>query len=316
MRFLVNYSIIKSHLSVHFNNFRHISTTAVPKNSLLLNSSSLTSHTKISAINDSPIKFQKRCSTTAFDDQPQTKKAEKILKRFWKEVSVITNKDNEYQVALDKRPLKTPNGSPLVISSSQKSLAILIAGEWESQKTLLKQHSLPLTSLVARSIDGFEKNPTEKQDAIARLIKYFDTDTICYQETYPERLVKLQRQYWDPIVNWARDYYKVKIKINNGIIGEKQHPETREKLQAVIENFDCLKLSAFERTTMLSSSFLIGLGLVERKLTVEEAAKATRVETISQTMKWGEIADVHAVDNEYIRSQLGSVACVLMNNNN
>ncbi|CAG8432738.1 7065_t:CDS:2 [Diversispora eburnea] len=282
MRFLINYSIIKSHLSIYLNNTRYISTTAVPKNSLLLNSSSLASLTKNSAINDSPIKFQKRCSNTTFDDQPQTK-TEKILRRFWKEVSVITNKDNEYQVALDKRPLKTPSGSPLVIPSSQKSLAILIAGEWESQKILLKQHSLPLTSLVARSIDGFEKNPTEKRDAITRLIKYFDTDTIW--------LVKLQRQYWDPIVNWARDYYKVKIKINNSIIGEKQHLETREKLQAVIENFDCLKLSAFERTTMLSSSFLIGLGLVERRLTVEEATKATRVETISQTMKWGEIAD-------------------------
>ncbi|CAG8449163.1 16599_t:CDS:2 [Acaulospora morrowiae] len=197
-------------------------------------------------------------------------------------------KNNTYQIALDKHTLKTPAGAPLI--TSNKHLAALIAGEWESQKTLLKQHSLPLTSLVARSIDTFEKNPSERQEVITRLLRYLDTDTVCYQEIYPDILVILQRQYWDPIVDWVKKCYGVDIKITNNIIGI-QPPETKDRLKAVVERFDDLKLSAFERATMISKSFLIGLGLVERKLTVEEAFKASQVEIISQTMHWGEIED-------------------------
>jgi len=39
---------------------------------------------------------------------------------------------------------------------------------------------------------------------------------------------------------------------------------------------------------MVSKSFLIGLALVERKLSVEEASKASSIETISQTTRWGD----------------------------
>ncbi|CAG8776656.1 6234_t:CDS:2, partial [Gigaspora rosea] len=219
-----------------------------------------------------------------------SKAEKKTFRKFWKEVSVLSNKD-VYQIALDNRPLKTPGGSPLVIPRSQKYLAVLIAGEWESQKTVLKQHSLPLTSLVARSIDTFEKDPSSRKEARTRLIRYFDTDAVCYQETYPDILVDLQKQYWDPTVKWAQETYGIEIKVTNDIIDAKQPVETKNKLRSIIEEFDCLKLSAFERATMLTKSFLIGLGLVERQLTVEFASKAAQVETISQTTRWGNLED-------------------------
>ncbi|CAG8634774.1 3947_t:CDS:2, partial [Acaulospora colombiana] len=97
-----------------------------------------------------------------------------------------------------------------------------------------------------------------------------------YQEVYPGILVKLQEQCWHPIIDWVQKYYEVDIKTTNGITGM-QLPETKDRLKSVVEKFGNLKLS--------------GLGLVERKLTVEEAFKATQVETISQTMKWGELED-------------------------
>lgn len=257
--------------------------------------------------------MQKRYLKTG-NTEESTKKAEKTFRKFWKEVSILSNKD-VYQIALDKRPLKTPGGSPLVIPRSQKYLAVLIAGEWESQKAVLKQHSLPLTSLVSRSIDTFEKDPSSKKEAITRLIRYFDTDTVCYQETYPDILVDLQKQYWDPTVKWAQETYDIEIKVTNDIIVAKQPVETKNKLRTIIEEFDCLKLSAFERATMLTKSFLIGLGLVERQLTVEFASKAAQVETISQTTRWGNLEDAHEIDNEYIRHQLGSVVCALIVDN-
>jgi len=65
---------------------------------------------------------------------------------------------------------------------------------------------------------------------------------------------------------------------------------------------------------MLTKSFLIGLGLVERRLTVEKAVKAARVEVTSQIMRWGEVEDAHDVEREDAKRHLGSVACALIQN--
>src|SRR4051812_40033821 len=71
------------------------------------------------------------------------------LKRFWKQVSIQSNPDTQkYEILLDKRPLKTPAGSKLVVPYSKKHLALLIAGEWEAQNHVLKHHHLPLVSNI------------------------------------------------------------------------------------------------------------------------------------------------------------------------
>jgi len=45
---------------------------------------------------------------------------------------------------LDKRNLKTPSGTRLVIPKSKKVMALLIAHEWQIQDEVLKQHALPM----------------------------------------------------------------------------------------------------------------------------------------------------------------------------
>ena len=46
-----------------------------------------------------------------------------------------------------------------------------------------------------------------------------------------------------------------------------------------------------ERATYATKSFLIGLALVKRHLTVEQAALAATVEVSSQIERWGEVED-------------------------
>ncbi|CAG8445330.1 1116_t:CDS:10 [Funneliformis mosseae] len=224
---------------------------------------------------------------------------------------VLETNTQTYEILLDKRSLKTPGGSKLSIPYSKKILAYLIAGEWESQNHLLKQHSLPMVT-----IDAFDKDINTKQEVINNLLRCLDNDLICYQESYPDSLVELQQRHWVPILNWVQKTYNVEIKTTDGISGLKQPESTRKKLKDIIENFDSLKLSGFERATMLSKSFLIGLALVERKLSVEEASTASLIEIISQTMKWGKIESAHDVENESIKRQLGSVICAIMVSNN
>lgn len=49
--------------------------------------------------------------------------------------------------------------------------------------------------------------------------------------------------------------------------------------------------SAMEHVAYTAKSFLIGLAVVHKRITVEQAALAARVEVSSQIERWGEVED-------------------------
>ncbi|KAI8319637.1 ATP12-domain-containing protein [Martensiomyces pterosporus] len=232
------------------------------------------------------------------------------IRRFWRSVGV-EERDGKYVVALDKRPIKTPDGKQVQIPKNQHILAMLVAGEWESQKEFLGSHSLPLTSLVCRSMDGL-CDAQVRSGVIDRLLKYFQTDSACLHEDFPHALVELQQKHYQPIVNWASSTYGIDIQVTSNIFTLRQSPEATEKLRGIVAQFSPLKLAAFEKTVMTAKSFLIGLALVEQHLSVEEAALAAQVEANSQTQLWGELENAHDLDNAAIRQILGASACAVI----
>ncbi|MBW0476805.1 hypothetical protein O181_016520 [Austropuccinia psidii MF-1] len=236
----------------------------------------------------------------------QSARAEVSMQRFWKTVDIEKLPDGQYSIRLDMRRLKTPNGNQLLVPKSKLVLATLISREWDEQRKVLKQHSLPLTSLVSRAIDGMSSS--DKVSVIEGLIKYLDTDTICFSQSEPATLAKMQAKHWDPLINWIKDTYGVEIETHrDSIFFSKQPESTKTKLKAVVEGFDPLKLAAFERAVHTTKSFVISLALIEGRLTIEEASDASRVEVLSQILRWGEVEDTHDVDYQEIRMKLGSV---------
>ncbi|OSC97630.1 ATP12-domain-containing protein [Trametes coccinea BRFM310] len=240
-----------------------------------------------------------------------TKRAEATLKRFWKTVGV-EKRDGGYAVTLDKRPLRTPGGKPLIIPPEKRLVAALIASEWENQETVLKPHALPMTSIVSRAIDAFQDEST-RNEVRAQLLKYLETDTIFYHADEPAGLVRLQEAHWKPILDWAREAFGVEIKVSDSIFVPPQSAETMKKFEEILSNFSPWEMAAMERATYTSKSFLIGLALVLRRLDVDQAAQAAHVEVNSQIERWGEVEDTHDVDYHDMRRQLGSAACLLAN---
>ncbi|KAJ1800516.1 chaperone [Coemansia sp. RSA 2399] len=233
-----------------------------------------------------------------------------VIRRFWKQTTV-EERDGKYIVVLDKRPIKTPSGKQVQIPECQKTLAWLIAGEWESQKEVIGSHSLPLTSLVFRSIDGLS-DPNVHADVVSKLLKYFQTDSVCLHEKYPQVLVALQQKHYTPIVEWAKIKYGIDVQTTPNMFALRQLPQDVEKLRSVVTGFSSLKLAALEKAVMSAKSLLIGLALVEQHISVEEAALAAQVETSSQTQLWGELENAHDIDNAAIRQILGASACVAL----
>ncbi|PSS32178.1 hypothetical protein PHLCEN_2v2051 [Hermanssonia centrifuga] len=236
-----------------------------------------------------------------------TNRAEATLKRFWKTVGVEPRGD-AFAITLDKRPLKTPSGNPLVLPKTKPLAATLIAAEWENQETLLKQHSLPMTSLASRAIDAF-KDDEAKKEVRRQLLEYLKTDTIWYvafpktclllpqhsvrsfHSPEPDTLVKLQKVHWEPLLDWARSEYGVEIRTTDSFVLNPQPDETLQKFDEVLTKFNSWELAAMERATYTSKSFLIALALTLRKITAEQAAQASHVEVNSQIEKWGEVED-------------------------
>ncbi|KAI8888193.1 ATP12-domain-containing protein [Backusella circina FSU 941] len=237
------------------------------------------------------------------------------MKRFWKNAGIKETQD-ECIVVLDQRNLRTPSKHIVKFPKEQRELALLTAAEWDVQTTNLKQHTLPLTSVIARSFDAFDpvltEDPRVRPQVIDKLMTYFDTDATCYHEIFPENLAQLQDVHWKPIIEWTENHFDVKINTTTDIFAKPQPEETKAKLRKVIEGLDAMGLAAFERAVMSSKSFLIGLALIHRAVSVEDAAKAAHVEMNAQMDRWGEVEDSHDVEREYIRQTLGSVAIALM----
>jgi ATP synthase F1 complex assembly factor 2 len=122
-------------------------------------------------------------------------------------------------------------------------------------------------------------------------MSYLDTDTICFHEDFPEILVKLQDEHWKPILKWIEKQYDVELKVTDGIFQVEQPHRTKDTLRKLVDGMDALELAALERAVISSKSFLIGLALVKRGITVEQAAQATHVEVNSQIDRWGEVED-------------------------
>ncbi|KAJ1759437.1 chaperone [Coemansia sp. RSA 1807] len=233
------------------------------------------------------------------------------IRRFWRNVSV-GEKDGALVVLLDARAVKTPGGTPMRISARQPALAWLVAGEWESQKEFLGAHSLPLTSLVSRAIDGLS-DASVRADVITKLLKYFHTDSVCLHDNHPRVLAELQERHYAPIAAWARSTYGIDIKTTTDMFVLRQTPEAADRLRAVVEGFSDLKLAALERAVMTAKSFLIALALVEQHVSVEDAACAAQVEATAQTQLWGELENAHDLDNAAMRQILGASACAALN---
>ncbi|CAE6432307.1 unnamed protein product [Rhizoctonia solani] len=221
----------------------------------------------------------------------EEQRANVTLKRFWKKVDVAENHGKcLLTVTLDKRALRTPEGAKLEVPSSRRLLATLIAIEWENQEKLIKSHALPMTSIASRAIDGLQDEGA-RFDLVAGLIKYFDTDTLCFHEAHPPALVQLQEQHWIPLLKWAESTYNIKINIFDSVLGNSQPKESKEVLVKEVNKLGQWEIAAFERAVLTTKSFIIALALVKGRIDVEQAAQAAHVEVVSQTQRWGEVED-------------------------
>ena len=201
------------------------------------------------------------------------------MQRFWKDVHLAfetpSNGDDEhFVVQLDRRNLRTPGGAKLAIPADRPLLACLIAQEWDEQTQLIKPHSLPLTSLMSRAIDALQDDERGRKEVQDYLMRYLDTDTVCFFDKEPARLVQLQKERWTPLLEWTRRLLDADVHTATGTLVCRQPDATRAKVERLVAGLPPLDLASLERAVMVSKSMIIGLALIHRYIEAEQAALA------------------------------------------
>ena len=114
------------------------------------------------------------------------------MKRFWKEVAV-ERADGGWRVTLDGRPIKTQGGAPQVVPT--EALAELLAAEWRAQGEEVDPAAFPARDTADYAIDMVA---ADTPSVVAKILRYGETDTLCYRADPDEPLHKRQWTEWEP----------------------------------------------------------------------------------------------------------------------
>jgi chaperone required for assembly of F1-ATPase len=207
------------------------------------------------------------------------------MKRFYKEAHAV-EADNGFAVQLDAMPLRTPGKRELRVPS--RALAEAIAAEWQGQGEAVSPLTLPLTRLVSTAIDRVAPRQAE---VVAEIAKYAATDLLCYRAADPPELVGRQARLWQPLLDWAEACYGTALRVTEGITPIPQTPEALVAIERAIAAHDPLLLVALQLATTSCGSIVLGLALLARRITAEEAFAAAQLDESFQIERWGEDAE-------------------------
>jgi chaperone required for assembly of F1-ATPase len=185
-------------------------------------------------------------------------------------------------VALDQKPLSTPEKKPLVAPT--QGLADALAAEWQGKK-FYNAAAMPLTSLAYTAIDRVSVN---RADIIEVMIAYVDTDALCYRASGSKVLHERQKQEWDPLLAWAGNKFSALWQTATGVMPVAQSAELHDAIREDMERLSDMELAAVSLLASLLSSLVLALAVYEKRLSEDEAFRLSRLEETFQMEGWGE----------------------------
>ena len=201
--------------------------------------------------------------------------------RFWKAAGV-SEAEGGFAVGLDGRGVKTPQGRALVLPT--KAVAERVAAEWDAVGEHVNYEDMPLTRLGFAAVDRMND---VVEETVAEVLRYAETDLVCYPSEYPAALIAREDEAWLPLIAWAKDELGLEFHQNRTLIHQKQPAETPVKLRAIVE-----EATAYERAGLMSAiplfgSVVLALAVWRGRLTGEMAFAASRIGEAFQAETWG-----------------------------
>ncbi|XP_004930951.1 ATP synthase mitochondrial F1 complex assembly factor 2 isoform X1 [Bombyx mori] len=222
-------------------------------------------------------------------------------KRFYKGTAVIQN-DNKWEVTLDHRRLKTPNGNVLTVGN--EPLARVVAVEWDSQNETISQATMHLTALCNTALDNPGK--LTSHDIVNYLLEHYPTDTLLFYSEDEEELRDLQERKWTPILDWFQKTFNVKQELANSIQPPPVFTETRAVLARHFLSYDFAALTAINFGVEALKSPILMLACMERRVVPEEAVLLARLEEEYQLERWGRVPWAHGLSQADLTARVSA----------
>ncbi|MFM6830700.1 MAG: ATP12 family protein, partial [Novosphingobium sp.] len=134
------------------------------------------------------------------------------MKRFYKDVTLLSE-EGGHRVALDGRGIRTQGGRAQIVPA--RSLAEAMATEWADQGETIDPARFAFRDMADYAIDVV---PPDRAAAIAGVLRYAETDTLCYRADPDEPLYPRQREVWEPLLLAAEARWQVRFVRVSGII--------------------------------------------------------------------------------------------------
>lgn len=203
------------------------------------------------------------------------------MKRFYRQATAERAEDGWF-VALDGRRVKTQGGNVLVLPN--EATARMLAREWEHQGEEIDPRRFAMRDLADYALDVVAQ---DKPAAVAAVLRYAETDTLCYRADPDELLWKRQQELWEPLVSVCEAREGIRLQRVSGVIHRAQDEAALAKLRERLEAMDFLTLAALTTLASLATSLVIGLAALEPDADGEALWDAANLEEDWQAEHWG-----------------------------
>ncbi len=205
-----------------------------------------------------------------------------LRKRVYKEARAAAAEDG-FEVQLDGRTLRTPAGVRLALPA--EALAAAIAAEWQAQGDTIHPETMPMMSLACTALD---RVAPRRAEIVTEILRFAETDLLCYQAGAPPALVQRQTEIWRPLLDWAAQELDAPLHFTSGILAIDQPADSLAALRRAVEALDDLTLAALSLAVAAAGSLIIGLALLRGRLDPEGAFTAAELDASYQIELWGE----------------------------
>lgn len=211
------------------------------------------------------------------------------MKRFWTEVAVVPE-DAGWGIALDGRPVRTPQRAPLAVASA--ALADAIADEWRDVADRITPAAMPMTGLANAAIDLAAPDIAAFAAPVAA---YAQSDLFCYRDARDTALQAEQAAAWNPLLAWAETHYGIEFVLTQGVLPVDQPAATVAALQDAVRTLDMWRITALTPLVTIGGSLVAGLALLDRAFDAEALWQAVNLDDLYQERRWGADSEAQKV---------------------
>ncbi|MGN7437790.1 MAG: ATP12 family protein [Alcanivorax sp.] len=194
------------------------------------------------------------------------------MKRFYTLVSHERTQDG-YEIHLDGKTIKTQTGA--VLSAPTAAVADLAVKEWAQQKDQIIPDTMPITQILNTKIDQVA---IKREAMYKEVIRYLNTDFLCYQTAEPKALAMAQEDVWGRWISWADTFYEVSLLKTSGLAVLQQPEEYHQKIKSFIDTIGDDEFTLLQILVPLTGSVILSMALLNKAASSEEVLQACFLE--------------------------------------